>query len=161
MRVGRWFGDGTDNQQANNQQKLSQEKRSHQASTSPARCLGNQPSDSDGEDKNGNSQDLCGIYPTVTDYESADDHDVTGYVRCEDAKAQESDQVDHARDCAEQGREPRFQSRGQRCGMRSASSSMYGGWLNRAHGRFLHYSRLRHFFTNVINDQFREDEPEA
>src|SRR5262249_23297138 len=145
MRVGRWFGDGTENQQANNQQKLSQEKRSHQASTSPARCLGNQPSDSDGEDKNGNSQDLCGIYPTVTDYESADDHDITGYVCCEDAKAQESDQVDHASDYAEQGREPRFRSRGHDRGMRCADSGMFSGWFYCGHDRLLDYSRLRHF----------------
>jgi hypothetical protein len=34
-----------------------------------------------------------------------------GYVPRKDAKAQESDQVDHARDYAEQGREPPFRSR--------------------------------------------------
>jgi hypothetical protein len=39
-------------------------------------------------------------------YESADYHQVTGYVRGEDAKAQESYQVDHARDYTEQGRKP-------------------------------------------------------
>src|SRR5215831_17813963 len=79
------------------------------------------------QEPNGNSQDLCGIYPIVTHYESADDHDVTGYVRGEDAKAQESDQVDHTRDDAEQGREPPFQSRGRRCVMRCDGSIMYGG----------------------------------
>src|SRR4029077_10726623 len=126
MRIGGRFGDDTENQHASNQQKLNQEKQTHQAATTPARCFGNQPSGGDGNDKNGNSQNLCGIYLIVTHYESADDHDVTGYVCGEDAEAQESDQVDHTRDYAEQGREPSFRSRGRRCVMRCASTS-YGG----------------------------------
>jgi hypothetical protein len=37
----------------------------------------------------------------VPHYEGDDDDDVAGYVCCEDAKAQESDHVDHAGDNAE------------------------------------------------------------
>jgi hypothetical protein len=48
------------------------------------------------------------------DHERADDDDVTGYVCGKDAKAQESDQVNHARDYAEQGRKPLLKLRERR-----------------------------------------------
>src|SRR5215469_3721437 len=100
MRMGRWLGDGTEDQQATNQKKLNQEKRSHQTGAAPARGLGNQPSGSDGENKDRNSQDLRGIHSVMAHNEGPDDDDVTGYMRCEDAKRQESDHVNHSGDYA-------------------------------------------------------------
>ncbi len=99
------------NQNAGEQQKVKQEQGPGQGWTASFGHFGDQPNDGDGDDEDGNGQDQGHVGWSAAHQHSRYHYQVAGDMGGEYAEAQITDHVDHARDHAQQRRNPPVQWR--------------------------------------------------